>query len=69
MNPLLNNGGNPFGNITQLMSQFNNFRRTFKGNPRETVMQMVNSGQISQEQFKQAQEMAKQLQGMIGGRR
>lgn len=70
-NPLFNalggsNMPNPFGNAQNLIKQFKQFRQTFKGNPRETVMQMVNSGKISQSQLNAAQQMAQQLKGVIG---
>lgn len=57
----------PFGNMQQMMQQFNQFRNTFKGDPRQTVMNMVNSGAISQQQLNQAQQMARQFQQMMGG--
>ena len=57
----------PFGNIQQMMQQFNQFRQTFQGDPKQTVMNMVNSGKISQEQLNTAQQMARQFQQMMGG--
>lgn len=57
----------PFGNIQQMMQQFNQFRQSFQGDPKQTVMQMVNSGRISQSQLNQAQQMARQFQQMMGG--
>lgn len=59
----------PFGNFQQMMQQFNQFRNTFRGDPKQTVMQMVNSGKISQTQLNQAQQMARQFQQMMGGMR
>lgn len=71
-NPLFNalGGGQmpgPFGNFQQMMQSFNQFRNTFKGDPKQTVMNMVNSGRISQSQLNQAQQMARQFQQMMGG--
>ena len=57
----------PFGNMQQMMQQFNQFRQTFQGDPKQTVMNMVNSGAISQSQLNQAQQMARQFQQMMGG--
>ena len=57
----------PFGNMQQMMQSFNQFRQTFRGDPKQTVMNMVNSGQISQQQLNQAQHMARQFQQMMGG--
>lgn len=63
MNAMIPN--NPMGNMQQMIQQFNQFKNTFKGNPRDTVMQLVNSGKISQSQLNMAQEMAKQFQGFL----
>lgn len=57
----------PFGNFQQMVQQFNQFRQTFQGDPKQTVMNMVNSGRISQSQLNQAQQMARQFQQMMGG--
>lgn len=57
----------PFGNLQQMMQQFNQFRQTFQGDPKQTVMNMVNSGRISQQQLNQAQQMARQFQQMMDG--
>ncbi len=57
----------PFGNFQQMIQQFNQFRNSFKGDPKQVVMQMVNSGQVSQSQLDQAQQMARQFQQMMGG--
>ena len=56
----------PFGNMQQMMQQFNQFRQTFQGDPKQTVMNMVNSGAISQSQLNQAQQMARQFQQIMG---
>lgn len=76
MNPLYNllGGGNnvplpgPLGNMQNFMNQFNQFRQTFHGDPKQQVQQMLNSGQMTQEQFNQLSQMATQLQRMMGGR-
>lgn len=57
----------PFGNMQQMMQQFNQFRQNFQGDPKQTVMNMVNSGAISQQQLNAAQQMARQFQQMMGG--
>lgn len=69
-NPLFQSlGGNmmpgPFGNFQRMMQQFQQFKNTFTGDPKQTVMNMVNSGKISQAQLNQAQEMARQFQQMM----
>lgn len=55
-------------NPMQLMSQLNNFRQTIQGDPKEQVMRMVNSGQVSQAQLNQAQQMATQLERILQGK-
>lgn len=76
-NPLFNAlGGNnmqnmpgPFGNMQNMMNAFQNFRRQFSGDPKQVVQIMLSSGQISQAQFNQAQQMAKQVMNMMGGKK
>ena len=61
-------GGNmpgPFGNMQNMMKAFQQFRNTFQGNPQQIVQNMLNSGQLSQAQFNQAQQMAQQFQQMM----
>ena len=48
-----------------MMNAFNNFRRQFNGDPKQVVQNMLNSGAISQSQFNQAQQMAKQFMQMM----
>ena len=55
----------PFGNMQQMVQSFKQFRQTFQGDPKQTVMNMVNSGRISQDQLNMAQQMASQFQDMF----
>lgn len=71
-NPLFNLlGGNmpmgntPFGNMQQMIMQFQQFKNSFNGDPKQAVMQMVNSGRISQDQLNQLQQAAQQFQNML----
>ena len=72
MNPLFNamGGGNMTmpGNIGNIMKQFQQFRQTFQGDPRQTIQQMLNSGKLSQAQYNNAVQMAKQFQQMLSGK-
>lgn len=62
-NPMFNA---PMNNpMLNMINQFKQFKNTFTGNPKDTVMQMVNSGRISQEQLNQLQQMAQQFQGIL----
>ena len=55
----------PTNNMTNLLSQFNQFRSTFSGNPEAQVKQMIKNGQMSQEQFNQLAQTANQLYRFI----
>lgn len=51
----------PFGNMQQMMQQFQHFRQTFNGNPKQEVERLLQSGQMTQNQFNQLQQMASQM--------
>lgn len=55
-------GGN---NMMQMVQQFNQFKNSFKGDPKQAVMRMLDSGQINNQQLQQAMQMAKQLKGIL----
>lgn len=55
----------PFGNMQNMMMQFNQFRQNFRGNPQQQVQQLLNSGRMSQAQFNQLKQLADQFQGML----
>ena len=59
---------NTFGaqnNISQIVNDFNNFKNSFRGDPRAEVEKMMKSGQLSQEQFNQYAQMANELSKYI----
>ena len=58
---LFNNLGQG-NNIMNTIQRFQQFKQTFQGNPQQQIQQMLNSGKITQEQYNQAVQMAKQLQ-------
>ena len=58
------NSGQP-NNMANLLSQFNQFSSTFSGNPEMRVKQMLQNGQMSQEQFNEIAQMANQLYRFI----
>ena len=71
MNPLFNilNGGiQPQNPMMNMISQLNQFRQTFQGNPKQQVQQLLSSGRMSQEQFNQLSQMATQIQNMMNGK-
>lgn len=49
-----------------LLQRFQQFQQMFKGDPRQQVQQLLNSGRVSQAQYNQAVQMAQQLQKMLG---
>lgn len=51
-----------------MLDQFNKFRQSFTGDPRQQVQQLLDSGQMSQQQFNQLSRAASQLQQMMRGR-
>lgn len=51
------------GNNT--LQQIINFKKTFKGDPRQAVMAMLQSGQINNTQLQQAIAQAKQLSKLL----
>jgi DNA repair protein RadC len=49
-----------------LLQRFQQFQQMFRGDPRQQIQQMLNSGKVSQTQYNQAIQMAQQLQKMMG---
>lgn len=67
-NPLFNALGNnnvinPFADI---IKQIQEFQKNFKGNPRDEVQKLLNSGKMSQETFNQLSQQAHQIMQFIG---
>lgn len=72
-NPLFDQmGGNqmsgPMGQFQQFMGAFQQFKANFKGDPQQEVQRLLNSGQMSQQQYNQLQQMANQMSRMMQGR-
>lgn len=55
----------PVGGFSQMVQQFNQFKQTFKGDPKAEVEKLLQSGAISQQQLNQLQQMAKQFQSLM----
>ncbi|MCM1364395.1 MAG: hypothetical protein NC122_04115 [Faecalibacterium sp.] len=69
-NPLFNMlGGNNQGmnnnGFMQMMQRFNEFRNTFKGDPKQQVQQLLASGKMSQDQLNQLQNVAQQFMNLM----
>ena len=65
MSSLFNDFNQPTNNMANLLSQFNQFRSTFMGNPEQQVKQLISSGKMSQEQFNQFAQTANMLRKLI----
>ena len=49
-----------------IVQRFQQFQRMFKGDPRQQVQQLLNSGKVSQQQYNNAVQLAQQFQGLLG---
>ena len=57
--PQLNSG------FANMMGQFQQFKQNFSGDPKAQVQQLLDSGQMSQEQFNKLSQLATQFQNML----
>lgn len=51
-----------------VLQQFRQFAQGFKGDPRQQIQQMLQSGKITQQQYNEAVQKAQQLQRMLLGK-
>lgn len=57
---------NALGQQNNMMGDFQKFMQQMRSvNPYEEINRMVQSGQVSQQQLNQAQQMAQQMMGMF----
>ena len=49
-----------------MMQKFQQFSQMFRGDPRQQVQQLLNSGRVTQEQYNQAVQTANQMAKMMG---
>lgn len=69
-NPLYNvlRGANAPANdngFSQMMRQIEQFKQSFRGDPREEVQKLLNSGAMTQEQFNRYAQMANQIMSLM----
>lgn len=57
----------PVSNMQSMIQRFNQFKQTFTGDPRQQVQNLLNSGRITQTQYNQAFQTAKQLEHILRG--
>lgn len=51
--------------LAKLMQDAQQFRQTFTGNPQQEVQKLLQSGQMTQEQFNQYASIAQQVSSMM----
>ena len=65
-NPLYNNFGKQPNPMADLIRQARSFRNQFAGNPRQEVERLLQTGQMSQQQFNQLSQIAQQVVQAMG---
>lgn len=63
-NSIGDNNTMPF-NIQDITNRLNQFRKSFSGDPKEQVQQLLNSGRMSQSQYNQLSQLATKIQKML----
>ena len=58
----------PTNGLRAVIQRFQQFQSMFKGDPRQQVQQLLNSGRVTQEQLNNAVQTANQLQHLMGGK-
>lgn len=64
-NPIFNALGGAQGGPGGMLQQLQQFMQTFKGNPKDEAMKLIQTGQISQRDLNNMQAMANQIQNMM----
>lgn len=65
-NPIYNSMANQNNPFMQIMKEAQNLKNTLKGNPREEVQKLLNSGEMSQADFNRYSQIAQQVMQMMG---
>lgn len=65
-NPLYQAMGNQPNPMADLIRQAKELKKSFSGNPREEVQRLLDSGQMSQQQFNQLSQIAQQVVQAMG---
>jgi len=60
--------GGPFKNFTDIMSRFNDYRRSFQGDPFQQVDELRNSGRLDDNTYRKLAEIASPIYNMLRGR-
>ena len=67
-NPIYNSIANQNNPFMQIMQEAQNLKNTFKGNPREEVQRLLNSGEMSQADFNRYSQIAQQVVQFMGNK-
>jgi hypothetical protein len=62
----MNNLFNQMNGNNNMISAFMQFKNNLTGDPKQQVMQLLQSGKMSNQQFQSLQEQAKQFGKMLG---
>ena len=65
-NPIYNSMANQNNTFMQIIQEAQNLKNTFKGNPREEVQRLLNSGELSQADFNKYSQIAQQVMQFMG---
>ena len=65
-NPIYNSMANQNNPFMQIIQEAQNLKNTFKGNPREEVQRLLNSGEMSQSDFNRYSQIAQQVMQFMG---
>ena len=55
-------------NMGNLFQRFQQFQQMFRGDPRQQVQNLLNSGKVTQNDYNRAVQMAQHLQKMMCGK-
>lgn len=64
-NMMMSQGANSNPQL-KIVKQFIDFKNNFKGNPYEEIQKLMNNGQVSQDDYNQAVQLAQQFQQVLG---
>ena len=56
------------GGLSQIIEQAKQMRKTFNGNPQQVVQNLLNSGQMSQQDFNRLSQIANQVIQAMGNK-
>ena len=65
-NPIYNSIANQNNPFMQIIQEAQKLKNTFKGNPREEVQRLLNSGEMSQADFNRYSQIAQQVMQFMG---